>query len=98
MYTPSSSMTMSSIVRVNCVRCHAPQAKAKLDLRGTRDANRVPASYRSLIAGGWVHYFDMTWSLRHNKAEPRSFGTLRGGVSRFQTVIDSTPFSPRQDR
>ena len=41
------------------------------------DADKVPASFRTLIAGGWVHYFDMTWSQRHSKAAPRSFGTLR---------------------
>jgi len=35
----------------------------------------VPASYRALIAGGWVHYFDWTYGSRHFKAEPLSFGT-----------------------
>ena len=37
----------------------------------------MPASYRSLIAGGWVHYFDWSYGSRHFKAEPLSFGTLQ---------------------
>ncbi|HQN00564.1 MAG TPA: hypothetical protein PLL36_05790, partial [Candidatus Hydrogenedentes bacterium] len=37
----------------------------------------IPASYRSLIEGGWVHYFDYTWGIRPFKAEPLSFGTLQ---------------------
>jgi hypothetical protein len=52
-------------------------AKAKPDLRGQRDAGGVPASYRALIAGGWVHYFDWVYGSRPFKAEPLSFGTLQ---------------------
>ena len=37
----------------------------------------MPVSYRTLIEGGWVHYFDFTYGMRHFKAEPLSFGTLR---------------------
>ncbi|MCU0612242.1 MAG: hypothetical protein MUE60_10690, partial [Candidatus Eisenbacteria bacterium] len=63
------------ILDANCVRCHDTRSDAKLDLRGARDVDRVPASYRSLIAGGWVHYFDWHYGSRHFKAEPLSFGT-----------------------
>jgi hypothetical protein len=60
----------------NCVRCHdGTRSEAKLDLRGDRDAHRIPASYRSLITGGWVHYFDWHYGSRHFKAEPLTFGT-----------------------
>ncbi len=72
------------VLNANCVRCHEPKSDAKPDLRGTLDANRVPASYRSLIAGGWVHYFDWHYGSRHFKAEPLSFGTLQ---SRLFTVL-----------
>jgi hypothetical protein len=65
------------VLDANCVRCHDTRSGAKLDLRGARDVNRVPASYRSLIAGGWVHYFDWHYGSRHFKAEPLSFGTRR---------------------
>lgn len=57
----------------HCVECH----EAKPDLRGTRGGDRVPVSYRSLIEGGWVHYFDWSYGSRHFKAEPMSFGTRR---------------------
>jgi hypothetical protein len=72
------------VLNANCVRCHDAQSKAKLDLRGTRDAERVPASYRSLITRGWVHYFDWSWGSRPFKAEPLSFGTRQ---SRLFTAL-----------
>ena len=60
-----------------CVRCHGAPGAAKPDLRGRADADGVPASYRSLVEGGWVHYFDCVYGARHFRAEPMSFGTLQ---------------------
>lgn len=60
-----------------CVRCHDATDEQKFNLAGTLDAERVPASYRTLIAGGWVHYFDWSYGVRPQKAEPVSFGTLK---------------------
>jgi len=68
------------VLDANCVRCHDTRSKATLDLRGRRDADRVPASYRALVSGGWVDYFDWRYGERHFKAEPLSFGTLRSRV------------------
>lgn len=65
------------VLDARCVRCHDGREPGRSDLRGRLDANRVPSSYRTLIAGGWVHYFDFTYGMRHFKAEPLSFGTLR---------------------
>ena len=65
------------VLNQRCVRCHDTKSDAKLDLRGTHDANRIPVSYRSLVEGGWVHYFDWSYGSRHFKADPLSFGTLR---------------------
>jgi len=65
------------VLDAKCVRCHDARHKRGIDLTGTLDTERVPASYRTLIAGGWVHYFDMTWGLRHVQAAPASFGTLK---------------------
>jgi hypothetical protein len=48
-----------------------------MNLSGTLDLQRVPASYRTLINGGWVHYFSLGWGERHYRAEPLSFGTLK---------------------
>ena len=73
------------VLNANCVSCHDTKSNVKLDLRATHDANRVPASYRSLIAGGWVHYFDWHYGSRHFKAEPLSFGTRE---SRLFTALD----------
>jgi hypothetical protein len=74
------------ILDARCVRCHDAQHKQKLNLAGTLDAEKVPASYRTLIAGGWVNYFDMTYRLRHSKAVPLSFGTLK---SKLWRVLDA---------
>ena len=70
----------------NCARCHDGKAGAKPDLRGLRDASRVPASYRALITGGWVDFFDWFYGARHFKAEPLSFGTLRSRL--FKVLAD----------
>jgi hypothetical protein len=72
------------VLDANCVRCHDTKSDSKLDLRRDRDAKRVPTSYRSLIAGGWVHYFDWHYGSRHFKAEPLSFGTKK---SKLFTVL-----------
>lgn len=74
------------VLDAQCVRCHNTR-EAQLDLRGTRDAGGVPASYRSLIAGGWVHFFDWHYGARHFKAEPLSFGSRQ---SRIFTVLAET--------
>ena len=61
----------------HCVRCHDAKDARKLDFTGTLGPDRVPASYRTLITQGWVHYFDYTWGTEPRKAEPLTFGTLR---------------------
>jgi len=65
------------VLDAHCVHCHDGGEPGQTDLRGTLGADRVPVSYRTLIEGGWVHYFDFTYGMRHFKAEPLSFGTLR---------------------
>ena len=69
-----------------CVRCHDAKDKQGFDLTGKSGADRVPASYRTLIAGAWVHYFDWGYAVRHHKAEPASFGTLK---SKLFDVLDA---------
>ena len=63
-----------------CVECHTAQTASEnsrqFDLTGTLDGDRIPASYRSLIQSGDVHYFDYTWGAgKTTKAAPYSFGT-----------------------
>ncbi len=69
----------------HCVSCHNEQQANGIVLTGTLDGDLVPASYRQLISGGWVHYFDYQWNLRHHKAAPMTFGTLR---SRLWEVLN----------
>jgi hypothetical protein len=68
-----------------CTDCHNGTNPGP-DLRGLRDVHRVPESYRSLVSGGWVHYFDWAYGSRHFKAEPLSFGTLKSPLFH---VLDS---------
>ncbi len=65
------------VLDAHCVSCHDGSNADRPDLRGALDVARVPVSYRTLIEGGWVHYFDFTYGMRHFKAEPLSFGTVR---------------------
>jgi hypothetical protein len=68
-----------------CVSCHDRNDEHGFDLTATCDAEGVPASFRTLITGGWVHYFDYQWQQEHHKAEPLSFGTLK---SKLWQVLD----------
>lgn len=70
----------------HCASCHDAADKQGFNLAGTLDRDKVPASYRTLISGGWVHYFDFTYKLRHQKAEPLTFGTLK---SRLRQVLET---------
>lgn len=73
----SYERVVQPVWNAHCVRCHDAGDARGMILTAALDADKVPASYRTLIAGGWVHYFDMTWSLQHHKAAPRTFGTVR---------------------
>jgi hypothetical protein len=70
----------------HCVLCHDARHERQVDLTGTLGSDRVPASYRTLITQGWVHYFDFTWGSEHNKAEPLTFGTTQ---SRLWKVLNT---------
>jgi hypothetical protein len=65
------------VLDAKCVSCHSGKPGGQIDLRGQLDAQRVPTSYRSLISGGWVHYFDWHYGSRHFKAEPLTFGSRK---------------------
>ncbi|MHB8970813.1 MAG: HzsA-related protein [Pirellulaceae bacterium] len=71
----------------HCVRCHAANDPLKLDFTGELDAEKVPASYRTLISQGWVHYLDFGYNSGGNeKANPLTFGTLH---SKLWKVLDA---------
>ena len=77
-----------------CVRCHDAADKQNSNLTGVLDAEQIPASYRTLIAQGWVHYFSYSWGLTHHKAVPLSFGTLQ---SKLKKVLDGEHYEVRLD-
>ncbi|MBN1417301.1 MAG: hypothetical protein JXP34_00915 [Planctomycetes bacterium] len=60
-----------------CARCHDAADPREIDLTGRLDPDGVPASFRTLIEQGWVHYFDFAWGQEHHKASPLSFGTVK---------------------
>ncbi|MHC4740953.1 MAG: HzsA-related protein, partial [Planctomycetota bacterium] len=68
-----------------CVSCHNAEDKQQINLTSDLDADGVPASYRTIITGGWVHHFDYTYGREHSKAAPMTFGTLR---SKLWQVLD----------
>ncbi len=71
----------------NCVECHSPDNTAsRFDLRGNQDVNRIPESYRTMIANGWVHHFNWQWQAGYPyKAAPYTFGTAK---SRLWKVLE----------
>ena len=48
---------------------------------------RCPASYRTLIQQGWVHYFNCMYGVEHTKAAPATFGTLK---SRLLPLLETS--------
>ena len=82
----SYQKVVQPVFDAKCVRCHNAKHKKGLDLTGTLDSQRVPASYRKLIERGLVHYFSFQYALPHAKAQPLSFGTVK---SKLITVLEA---------
>jgi mono/diheme cytochrome c family protein len=62
----------------HCINCHNSNDKRRLDFTATLDDDKVPASYRTLISQGWVHYLDCGYNSGGNeKHEPLTFGTVK---------------------
>lgn len=77
----------------NCTSCHDADDEQKIDLYGTLDADKVPASYRTLISQGWVHYLDWGYNSGGNeKRRPLTFGTLK---SKLWEVLDAGHYDVR---
>lgn len=83
------------VLNRKCASCHSPSAAnsaqtsqtavfsaaSKFDLTAATDANRIPASYKSLLASGAVHYFDYLWGGGlTTKAAPYSFGVSKSSL------------------
>jgi Hydrazine synthase alpha subunit middle domain/F5/8 type C domain len=74
----SYERVVQPVLDAKCISCHDGRSEAKVNLTGTLDGERVPASYRALISGGWVHFVDCGWNSGGcEKREPLTFGTLQ---------------------
>ena len=83
----SYERVVQPVLDARCVSCHDGRGESKLLLTGALDANKVPASYRALISGGWVHYVDCGWnSAGCEKNEPLTFGTVK---SKLWPLLDA---------
>jgi hypothetical protein len=82
----SYEKVVQPVLDAHCVRCHDDRDKQKINLAGTLDRERIPASYRTLITQGWVHHFNLAWGMEHTKADPLTFGTLK---SRLWDVLNA---------
>ena len=66
------------VFNAKCVTCHDAKHKKGINLAGTLDAGKTPASYRTLIQQGLVHYADMSWEMGGLAiVPPRSIGSTR---------------------
>jgi hypothetical protein len=81
--------TVQPVLDRKCVQCHHAGDKNRIDLAGTLDVHRVPASYRTLVQQGWVHLLDCGYNSGGNeKREPLTFGTVK---SKLWPVLNAPP-------
>ena len=68
--------TVQPVFDRNCISCHNEKDEQGFDLTGKLDENHIPASFKTIIHNGWLHYFDWQWQAGvPTKAEPYTFGT-----------------------
>jgi Hydrazine synthase alpha subunit middle domain/F5/8 type C domain len=92
----SYEKVVQPVLDANCVECHDQNHKMGFDLRGDLDREKVPASYRTLVSKGLVHYADMGYNSGGcEKAGPLSLGTLR---SKLWEVLDAGHHKVELDR
>jgi len=83
----SYERVVQPVLDARCVRCHNAGHPMGLDLTATLDEGRVPASYKTLITKGLVHYADCGWnSGGFEKVPPLSLGSVK---SRLWEVLDA---------
>ncbi len=83
----------------HCARCHNARHKKGINLTGTLDREKVPASYRTLIEKGWVHYFNWSYGVRPRKAQPLTFGTTRSKlIAHLEAGHNKVKLTPEQWR
>ncbi len=74
----SFEKVVQPVLDAHCVKCHDAKHPDKLDFRAELDADKIPASYRTLISRGLVHFVDCGWNSGGcEKLPPMSFGSLK---------------------
>jgi hypothetical protein len=74
----SFEQVVQPVLDARCTQCHDAQHKDGIDLTGTLDADKTPASYRTLITKGLVHYLDCGWNSGGcEKLPPLTFGSIK---------------------
>jgi hypothetical protein len=74
----SFEQVVQPVLNARCTQCHDAQNKDGIDLTGTLDADKTPASYRTLITKGLVHYLDCGWNSGGcEKLPPLTFGSIK---------------------
>jgi hypothetical protein len=66
------------VLDAKCVKCHDANRKDGLDYSSVLDENKAPASYRTFIQKGLVHYMDCGWNSGGCELlQPLSFGSVK---------------------
>jgi hypothetical protein len=76
----SYEKVVQPVFDMRCAECHNAQHEKGIDLTGTLDTNKVPASYRTLITKGLVSYANCGWGEHHDRTVPMTFGTVKSRV------------------
>jgi hypothetical protein len=92
----SYQQVVQPVLDAKCIRCHDEKHKRKINLTGKLDKDRVPTSYRTLVAGGLVHYFNMQYNQMHRKADPLTFGSVKSKlIKTLESKHPPKPASPK---
>ncbi len=92
----SYQQVVQPVLDAKCIRCHDAKHKRKINLTGKLDKDRVPTSYRTLVAGGLVHYFNTQYGQMHKKADPLTFGSVKSKlIKTLESRHPSKPLSPK---
>lgn len=83
----SYEKVVQPVLDAKCAQCHNATRADGLNFSNTLDEEKVPASYRTLISKGLVHYLDCGWNSGGCELmPPLTFGTVK---SKLWTVLNA---------
>jgi hypothetical protein len=69
------------VLDARCVACHNAQTPNKIDLSDTKDNESIPVSFRNLVRGDVIHFFNYGYQTGvPYKAAPYTFGTVKSSL------------------